>query len=276
MKVGSVLSHRFEDFASLPDLRRRNGNGPPQPAPQSHIFRTGPAAPCTQHHHRVDVRGRPPPPLHDARRLWSTVPERVLISCHPYVGIDSAPSFAEPSARLSDLFGWLRQQRSMREPKGFAALDHVGAARCFAAVTQLTASLSAASLASRRARRRVVFAASACLSSSSGGRTLTWTCFTIINGSSAWWRGYYRRFNRALQLSTHTWHKPGTMRLFGRRHYRIIEIRGGEGDRRVSAGLIIVIAARWVGDGAFPKAVCTALCQGDTHLKFSFSNQRCC
>jgi hypothetical protein len=41
-------------------------------------------------------------------------PRRVLISCHPYVGIDSAPSFAEPSARLSDLFGWLRQQRSMR------------------------------------------------------------------------------------------------------------------------------------------------------------------
>jgi hypothetical protein len=67
--------------------------------------------------------------------------------------------------------------------------------------------------------------------------------------------GAYRRFNRALQLSTHAWHKPGTMRLFGRRHYRIIEIRGGEGDRRVSAGLTIVIADWRVGDGAFPEAV---------------------
>jgi hypothetical protein len=38
------------------------------------------------------------------------------------------------------------------------------------------------------------------------------------------------------------------MRLFGRRHYRIIEIRGGEGDRRVSAGLTIVIAAWRVGE----------------------------
>ena len=27
------------------------------------------AAPCAQHRHRVDVRGRPPFPLHDARRL---------------------------------------------------------------------------------------------------------------------------------------------------------------------------------------------------------------
>jgi hypothetical protein len=38
-------------------------------------------------------------------------------------------SALKPSAQLSDLFGWLRQQRSMREPKGSAALDHVGAAR---------------------------------------------------------------------------------------------------------------------------------------------------
>jgi hypothetical protein len=130
MKVGSVLSHRFEDFASLPDLRRRNGNGPPQPAPQSHIFRTGPAAPCTQHHHRVDVRGRPPPPLHDARRLWSTVPERVLISCHPYVGIDSAP--ASRSRRRDCLIFLVGCGNNVRcgEPKGFAAADHVGAARC--------------------------------------------------------------------------------------------------------------------------------------------------
>jgi hypothetical protein len=34
------------------------------------VFRAGPAAPRAQHHHRVDVRGRPPLPLHDARRSW--------------------------------------------------------------------------------------------------------------------------------------------------------------------------------------------------------------
>src|SRR6266478_7511846 len=44
-------------------------NGPPEPAPESHLFRTGPATPRAQHHHRVDVRGRPPLQLHDARRL---------------------------------------------------------------------------------------------------------------------------------------------------------------------------------------------------------------
>jgi hypothetical protein len=36
----------------------------PQPAPHSHVFRTRPAAARAQHYHRVDVRGRPPFPLH--------------------------------------------------------------------------------------------------------------------------------------------------------------------------------------------------------------------
>src|ERR1700693_6319963 len=73
----TVCPHRIEDLAHPPDtLTRRNGNGPPQPAPQSHLFRTGPAAPRAQHHHRIDVRGRPPLPLHDARRLRPARPRR--------------------------------------------------------------------------------------------------------------------------------------------------------------------------------------------------------
>ena len=34
--------------------------------PQSHALRTDPAAPRAQHHHQLDIRGRPPLPLHDA------------------------------------------------------------------------------------------------------------------------------------------------------------------------------------------------------------------
>jgi len=60
------------------------------------------------------------------------------------------------------------------------------------------------------------------------------------------------------------------MRLLGWRHYRIIKIWGGDGDRRGSAGLIIIVAARLAGDGPFREAACTAVCQGDAHLKFSF------
>ena len=33
-------------------------------------------APGAQHHHRVDVRSRPPLPLHDARQLWAARPRR--------------------------------------------------------------------------------------------------------------------------------------------------------------------------------------------------------
>ena len=73
----------------------------------------------------------------------------------------------------------------------------------------------------------------------------------------------------SLQL-THARHEPPTMRLLGWRHYRIIKIWGGDGDRRGSAGLIIIVAARLAGDGPFQEAACTAVCQGDAHLKFSF------
>ncbi len=47
-------------------------NGPPQSAPESHLFRTGRAAPRAQHDHRIHLRGRPPIPLHDAHRLRRT------------------------------------------------------------------------------------------------------------------------------------------------------------------------------------------------------------
>jgi hypothetical protein len=83
---------------------------------------------------------------------------------------------------------------------------------------------------------------------------------------------HYRRCSRALQCSTHTWHKPGTMRLLGWRDYRIIKIRRGNGDRRGSARLIIIVTARVVGDGPFREAACTAVRQGDAHLKFSFED----
>ncbi len=49
---------------------------PQPPAPESHLFRTGAAASGPQHYHRVDVRGRPPLPLHDARRLRPARPRR--------------------------------------------------------------------------------------------------------------------------------------------------------------------------------------------------------
>jgi hypothetical protein len=67
----------------------------------------------------------------------------------------------------------------------------------------------------------------------------------------------------ALQCGTHAWYKPWTMRLLGWRDYRIIKSRGGDGGRRGSAGLIIIVAARMVADGPFREAVCTAVRQGD-------------
>lgn len=162
----------------------------------------------------------------------------------------------------------------MRRPKGSGS---AGSRRC-CPVTRLAASLPAASLASRRARRRVVLSASACLSSSSGGRTFTCIAFAIFERPSARQRhcrprggATYRRSNWALQL-THARDEPWTMRLFGWRHYRvgwrhyrISKIRGRDGDRRSSAGLIIIVAARLVGNGPFREAVCTAICQGDAH-----------
>ena len=43
---------------------------PPQPAPESHLLRAGPAAPRSQHYYRINFRRRSPLPLHDAGRLW--------------------------------------------------------------------------------------------------------------------------------------------------------------------------------------------------------------
>src|ERR1700732_98259 len=53
-------------------------NGPPQSAPESHLFRTGRAAPRAQHDHRIHLRGRPPLPLHDAHRLRQRDPGAVI------------------------------------------------------------------------------------------------------------------------------------------------------------------------------------------------------
>jgi hypothetical protein len=49
------------------------------------------------------------------------------------------------------------------------------------------------------------------------------------------------------------------MRLFGHRNYRLV-IKGRDGDsyRCGSAGLIIIVAVRLVGDGPFGEAVCAA------------------
>src|SRR6516162_515659 len=70
MSARPFAPHILLSIVALADPRRRIRNGPPQPAPESHLFRAGPAAPCPQHRHRIHVRGRPPLPLHDARRLW--------------------------------------------------------------------------------------------------------------------------------------------------------------------------------------------------------------
>jgi len=64
-------------------------------------FRTGPAAPRAQHDHRVDLRGRPPLPLHDARRLWRTRSRRVS-GRYPA----TAPPYAERRRGACRLARW--------------------------------------------------------------------------------------------------------------------------------------------------------------------------
>lgn len=55
----AVIAHIELNRTHLTNEEERNG--PPQSAPESHLFRTGPAAPRPQHRHRVDLRSRPPP-----------------------------------------------------------------------------------------------------------------------------------------------------------------------------------------------------------------------
>ena len=50
---------------------------------------------------------------------------------------------------------------------------------------------------------------------------------------------------------------------------RLSDLRGGDGDRRGSAGLIIIVAARLVGDGPFRESRLRGFRQGDAHFKFS-------
>ena len=65
-------------------------------------------------------------------------------------------------------------------------------------------------------------------------------------------------------------HEPRTMRLFRRCHYRLVKGRDGDRDRCGSAGrIIIIVAARRVGDGPFLEAVCTASVQRNCHHSYS-------
>ena len=65
-------------------------------------------------------------------------------------------------------------------------------------------------------------------------------------------------------------HEPRTMRLFQRCHYRLVKGRDGDRDRCGSAGrIIIIVAARRVGDGPFLEAVCTASVQRNCHHSYS-------
>jgi hypothetical protein len=60
------------------------------------------------------------------------------------------------------------------------------------------------------------------------------------------------------------------MRLFGHRDYRlVIKGRDDDRDRRGSAGVIIIIGARRVGDGPFIEAVCTVSVQKNCHHSYS-------
>jgi hypothetical protein len=63
------------------------------------------------------------------------------------------------------------------------------------------------------------------------------------------------------------------MRLFGHRDYRlVIKGRDDDRDRRGSAGLIIIIGARRVGDGPFIEAVCTVSVQKNCHHSYSLGD----
>src|SRR6202040_4018093 len=53
----TVIAHIEPNRTRLTNEEERNG--PPQSAPESHLFRTGPAAPGAQHDYRIDLRGRP-------------------------------------------------------------------------------------------------------------------------------------------------------------------------------------------------------------------------
>jgi hypothetical protein len=60
-----------------PNLTRGGyGMSPPRPVPENYLFRAGPAPPRPRHHYRVNVRGRPPLPLHDAHRVRPGRPRR--------------------------------------------------------------------------------------------------------------------------------------------------------------------------------------------------------
>lgn len=85
-------------------------------------------------------------------------------------------------------------------------------------------------------------------------------------------RCHYRRCISALQCGTHAWHEPRTMRLLGWRDHRITKIQSGDANRRGSAGLVIIVAARLVGDGPFREAVYVARCRARCALRSPFED----
>jgi hypothetical protein len=62
---GAVIRPEPGEWRACPSASTRS---PAQSAPESHLFRTGRAAPRAQHDHRIHLRGRPPFPPHDAHR----------------------------------------------------------------------------------------------------------------------------------------------------------------------------------------------------------------
>jgi len=86
----TISSHIVRAPALRPHEEERNG--PPHPDPESHLFRAGSTAPCPQQRHRIHLRGRPPLPLHDARRLRPGSSPALLSSRYVANGIRICPT----------------------------------------------------------------------------------------------------------------------------------------------------------------------------------------
>jgi hypothetical protein len=104
-------SHIGRYPAHLPLTDEEERNGPPQSASESHVFRADRSAPRPQHRHRVNLRGRPPLPLHHARRLRPARPRcgdppgpRRMVSAHARAWL-AAPLAAQSLARRKSRTG---------------------------------------------------------------------------------------------------------------------------------------------------------------------------
>ena len=125
-------SHIGRYPAHLPLTDEEERNGPPQSASESHVFRADRSAPRPQHRHRVNLRGRPPLPLHHARRLRPARPGAVI---RPDPG-EWNPRMPERGSRHplppNHLLG------ENREPAGRIGEDGLEQVTCFFAVPPLT------------------------------------------------------------------------------------------------------------------------------------------